>query len=295
MSNNSLNEELLQLFLNYLEFEKKSSKHTVISYKNDISQFLNCIGEVTIPEVTSKDVRYWISELSKEGIAPKSINRKITAIRSFFYYLQQQNRLSQNVARKVHSLKTKKRLPNFVEEEKMNILLDQNFFSEGFVGLRDKTIIELLYTTGIRRAELLGLTLQSIDFSDGSVKVFGKRSKERIVPLLPECIALLKTYIAERNKIADCDALFVTEKGKACYDKMIYRIVHNYLSSVTTIDKRSPHVLRHSFATHLLNDGADINDIKELLGHASLAATQIYTHNSFEKLREVYKQSHPRN
>ena len=177
----------------------------------------------------------------------------------------------------------------------MNILLDEIKFTEDFPGLRDKVIIELLYTTGIRRAELLGLEVQSINFAEGSIKVFGKRSKERIIPLLPECIKLLQTYIIERNKIADHQFLIVTDKGEKAYANFVYRIVHKYLGEVTTIDKKSPHVLRHSFATHLLNNGADINDIKELLGHANLAATQIYTHNSFEKLKEVYKHSHPRN
>lgn len=295
MSNNSHNEELLQSYLNYLEFEKKSSKHTVVSYKNDLSHFLQHIGEKPIADLGSKDIRLWISKLSEEGIAPRSINRKITAVRSFFYFLQKINALPQNIARKVHSLKTKKRLPFFVEDEKMNILLDEIKFTEDFPGLRDKVIIELLYTTGIRRAELLGLEVQSINFAEGSIKVFGKRSKERIIPLLPECIKLLQAYIIERNKIADHQFLIVTDKGEKAYANFVYRIVHKYLGEVTTIDKKSPHVLRHSFATHLLNNGADINDIKELLGHANLAATQIYTHNSFEKLKEVYKHSHPRN
>ncbi len=295
MSNNSHNEELLHSFLDYLEFEKKSSKHTVTSYKNDLSHFLQHIGEKPIAEIESKDIRLWISKLSEEGIAPRSINRKITAVRSFFYFLQKSDKLQQNIARKVHSLKTKKRLPFFVEQEKMNILLDENTFTEDFSGLRDKVVIELLYTTGIRRAELLGLELQSINFAEGNIKVFGKRSKERIIPLLPECIDLLKLYIEERKKIAKTTQLIITDKGENAYPNFIYRIVHNYLGHVTTIDKKSPHVLRHSFATHLLNNGADINDIKELLGHANLAATQVYTHNSFEKLKEVYKHSHPRN
>ncbi|MCQ2960028.1 MAG: tyrosine-type recombinase/integrase [Bacteroidales bacterium] len=297
MSNNSHNEELLQSFLNYLDFEKKSSKHTVTSYKNDLLHFLKNIGEKPIAELTSKDIRLWISKLSEEGTAPRSINRKITAVRSFFYFLQKVGKLNQNVARKVHSLKAKKRLPFFVEDEKMNILLNENMFTKDFSGLRDKVIIELLYTTGIRRAELLGLEIQSVNLAEGNVKVFGKRSKERIIPLLPESLALLKEYIAERNKVVETSTtrLIVTDKGEEAYENFVYRTVRKYLGEVTTIDKKSPHVLRHSFATHLLNNGADINDIKELLGHANLAATQVYTHNSFEKLKEVYKHSHPRN
>ena len=296
MSNNSHNEELLHTFLNYLSYEKKSSKFTVISYQNDLLHFLRHIGEKQIAQIDSKDVRLWISELSEEGIVPRSINRKITAVRSFFYYLQKTGALEQNVARKVRMLKVKKRLPYFVEEENMNKLLDENIFEKDFSGLRDKVVIDLLYTTGIRRAELLGLELSSIDFAEESIKVFGKRSKERVVPILPECSSLLKTYIEERNKIAlEHNSLIVTDKGEKSYPNLLYRITRKYLSEVTTIEKKSPHVLRHSFATHLLNNGADINEIKELLGHASLAATQIYTQNSFEKLKKVYKHSHPRN
>lgn len=295
MSNNSRNEELLQSFLNYLEYEKKSSKHTIDSYKNDLCHFIQFIGEKSVSDVQFKDVRLWVGSLSEEGIAPRSINRKLTVIRSFFYYLQKVGIISGNVVRKVHALKTKKRLPYFVEEEKMNILLDELTFANNFVGLRDKVVIEILYTTGIRRAELLGLHLSAVDLEEGQIKVLGKRKKERIIPLIPECISLLKEYLSERAKIAKSDDLIVTDNGAPAYPNLIYRIVHKYLSQVTTIDKKSPHVLRHSFATHLLNNGADINDIKELLGHANLAATQIYTHNSFEKLKEVYKQSHPRN
>ena len=295
MSNNSQNEELLHSFLTYLEFEKKGSKYTVLSYKNDISHFFKHIGDVNLSDVTSRDVRAWVSVLSEEGIAPRSINRKLTAVRSFFYFLQRQGKLTQNVARKVHTLKAKKRLPFFVEEEKMTTLLDKIEFANDFAGLRDKVVIELLYTTGIRRSELLGLTLKSIDWAESSLKVLGKRKKERIIPLLPECASLIKEYLHEREKISQCDFLIETDTGEKPYANLIYRIVHKYLGEVTTIDKKSPHVLRHSFATHLLNNGADINDIKELLGHASLAATQIYTHNSFEKLKKVYKQAHPRN
>lgn len=295
MSNNSHNEELLQSFLNYLEFEKKSSKHTVISYNNDLTHFLSHIGEKPLADIESKDIRLWISKLSEEGIAPRSINRKITAVRSFFYFLQKIGKLNQNIARKVHSLKTKKRLPFFVEDEKMNILLNENTFTNDFSGLRDKVVIELLYTTGIRRAELLRMDVQSIDFSESCIKVLGKRNKERIIPLLPECVDLLKEYLEERKTVAKTNALIVTNTGEQAYANFVYRIAHKYIGMVSTIDKKSPHVLRHSFATHLLNNGADINDIKELLGHANLAATQIYTHNSFEKLKDVYKHSHPRN
>jgi integrase/recombinase XerC len=295
MSNNSQNEELLHSFLTYLEFEKKGSKYTVLSYKNDILHFFKHIGDVNLSDVTSRDVRAWVSVLSEEGIAPRSINRKLTAVRSFFYFLQRQGKLNQNVARKVHTLKAKKRLPFFVEEEKMTTLLDKIEFTKDFVGLRDKVVIELLYTTGIRRSELLGLTTKSIDWAESSLKVLGKRKKERIIPLLPECASLIKEYLQEREKISQCDFLIETDTGEKPYANLIYRIVHKYLGEVTTIDKKSPHVLRHSFATHLLNNGADINDIKELLGHANLSATQIYTHNSFEKLKKVYQQAHPRN
>jgi len=297
MSNNSgESQELLQSFLNYLEFEKRSSKHTISSYSLDLQGFLSFIDTIKINECTDKNIRNWIVHLSEQELSPRTINRKLTAVRSFFYFLQKINALSCNPVQKIRSLKTKKRLPFFVEKKSMEVLFDSIDFGEGFLAKRDRVILELLYATGMRRSELLNLHVSSIDFSSNALKVLGKRNKERIIPILDETIKNIADYIAERNKIAEAHSfLIITEKGKPAYENVIYRVVTKYISQISTIEKKSPHVLRHTFATHLLNEGADLNDIKELLGHASLSATQIYTHNSFEKLKDIYKQSHPRN
>jgi len=298
MTNNSsgLNQELLHSFLDYLAFEKRSSKHTISSYKTDLVDFLSFIKSTALSECLDKDIRMWIISLSEKGLSSRTINRKITATRSLFYFLQRTKKVDHNPAQKISALKTKKRLPYFVEQSSMSILFDDFDFGEGFAAQRDKLIIEILYTTGMRRAELIELKLKSFDFNNKSVKVVGKRKKERIIPILAETSQHIQNYILERNKISEEHSfLIVTEKGKKAYENLIYRVVKKYVSQVTTLDKKSPHVLRHSFATHLLNEGADLNDIKELLGHANLSATQIYTHNSFEKLKDIYKQSHPRN
>lgn len=297
MNNNSgESQELLQSFLNYLEFEKRSSKHTISSYSLDLQGFLSFIDTIKINECTDKDIRNWIVYLSEQDLSPRTINRKITAVRSFFSFLQRIYAISYNPVQKIRSLKTKKRLPFFVEKKSMNTLLDSIDFGEGFIAMRDKLIIELLYATGMRRSELLNLHVFSIDFAMKTIKIYGKRNKERIVPVLSETMQHVADYIEERNKIADEHSfLLITEKGKPAYENLVYRVVKKYIAQISTIEKKSPHVLRHTFATHLLNEGADLNDIKELLGHASLSATQIYTHNSFEKLKNIYKQSHPRN
>lgn len=296
MNNNSYNKELLQSFLNYLQFEKRSSKHTVTSYSNDVAHFADYIGEILLTEVHEKRIRNWIVDLSKQGIAPRSINRKIVALRSFYSFLQKSEQAAKNPAAHITALKTAKRLPVFVEESQMDTLYDDVEFDDSFAGLRNKLIIALLYETGMRRAELLGLHTHSFDYENHQVKVLGKRNKERMIPLLPELTECIQQYVKEREKYADAHTFFfITGKGKPAYEGMIYRIVKKYLSVVTTIDKKSPHVLRHSCATHLLNNGADLQHIKEILGHANLSATQIYTHNSLEKIKEIYRNSHPRN
>lgn len=296
MNNNSLQKELLQKYLNYLEFEKRSSKHTVISYSNDVLNFLTSVDTIEINKIQDTHVRSWIVTLSEENHSPRSINRKITAVRSFFMYLQKFDYIQKNPAAKIHALKTKKRLPVFVEKNNMSILFKEVSFKEGFIGLRDKLVLDLLYSTGMRRAELLTLQISSFDFGNKTVKIIGKRNKERIVPIVPELIRNIHTYLQERAKVAQSHTyVIITDKGAPAYDQLIYRIVKKYLGQVTTLEKKSPHILRHTCATHLLNNGADLHDIKELLGHANLSATQIYTHNSFEKLKDIYKQSHPRN
>src|SRR5690554_1924210 len=295
-NNSDENQELLTQYLNYLTYEKRSSKYTVTSYKIDLQDFIAFIDTTTISECTDKTIRNWVVSLSEKDLSPRSINRKITAVRSFFLFLQKQKKIKDNPTNKIKSLKTKKRLPYFIEQKSILTLLNTIDFGEGFSAQRNKIIIELLYTTGMRRSELVNLHVHSIDIQEKTVKVYGKRNKERIIPLIEETIKHIKEYLLERDKIAkDNTFLIVTDLGKKSYDNLIYRIVKKYTSYITTIEKKSPHVLRHTFATHLLNEGADLNDIKELLGHASLSATQIYTHNSFEKLKNIYKQSHPRN
>ncbi len=295
-NNSDENQELLSQYLNYLTYEKRSSKYTVTSYKIDLRDFIAFIDTTTISECTDKTIRNWVVSLSEKGLTARSINRKITAVRSFFLFLQKQKTIKDNPTNKIKSLKTKKRLPYFIEQKSILTLLDTIDFGEGFSAQRNKIIIELLYTTGMRRSELVNLHVHSIDVQQKTVKVLGKRNKERIIPLIEETVKHIEEYLLERDKIAKDNTFFiVTDLGKKSYDNLIYRIVKKYTSYITTIEKKSPHVLRHTFATHLLNEGADLNDIKELLGHANLSATQIYTHNSFEKLKDIYKQTHPRN
>lgn len=294
--NSRANQELLESFLNYLSYEKRSSKHTITSYKNDLEHFVSFIDTMHINECTERDIRAWIVSLSERKLSPRSINRKITSVRSLYLFLQKTETVRINPAKKIRSLRTNKRLPSFVEQDAIHTLFDRIDFGEGFQAIRDKTVLELLYATGMRRAELRELKLSSLDVRANTIRVIGKRNKERIVPIIPETMEHIQAYITERNKIADShDYLIITDSGKKAYDNMIYRIVKKHITKISTIDKKSPHVLRHTFATHLLNQGADLQDIKELLGHANLSATQIYTHNTFEKLKDIYKQSHPRN
>jgi integrase/recombinase XerC len=286
-------------FIAFIQFEKRYSPHTVTAYRNDLDQFFTYLEKqysvTEIRDVTHPMIRSWLVELMEHKISSRSINRKLTTLKSFFRFLQKEGHLEQNPMRKVISPKTPKRLPVFVEKEKMDLLLDEVKFEEGFPGLRDRLVLEVLYATGMRLSELVGLNLTDLDFHHSTLKVLGKRNKERIIPFSSKFGLLLKTYLEEREKIAgDSSVLVLTDTGKKIYPKFIYRVVEKYLSLVTTADKKSPHVLRHTFATHLLNNGADLNAVKELLGHASLAATQVYTHNTIEKLKKIYNQAHPR-
>lgn len=288
-------------FLKYLKTEKRYSPHTLLSYKNDLDGFLKFLESAGHPgdlvQVTSHDVRAWMVDMLGSGFSSVSVHRKISCLRGLYRYLLKQGVVGKNPLEKVVLPKKKKVLPVFVDENALADLLDMFEFGDDFRGLRNRTLIEMLYITGMRRAELTGLKCGDIDFSNNTVKVTGKRNKQRIVPLLPSFTGRLKEYI--RNREAefggnDCEWLFLTDSGKKMYDKCVYNIVKSYLTLVTTIEKKSPHVLRHTFATHMLNRGADLNSIKEFLGHANLSATQIYTHNTFEKLKEVYKRAHPR-
>jgi integrase/recombinase XerC len=288
-------------FLQYLKIEKRYSPLTVRSYLNDLDQFDNHIRLRDLsgkPEdIVSHDVRSWIVSLIENGYSPVSIHRKISSLRVFYKYLRKEGLVRNDPLEKVVLPKMKKRLPVFVEEGALDRLLDDHDFGDDYDGVRNRTIIEMLYLTGMRRAELTGLRDIDVDISGATVKVTGKRNKQRIIPLLKPFTIRLEDYVRVRNnEFPDLKAewFFVGNKGNKLYDKYVYNTVRKYLSMVTTIEKKSPHILRHTFATHMLNNGADLNSIKEFLGHASLSATQIYTHNSFEKLRRIYKQAHPR-
>ncbi len=291
---------MLASFLKHIEVERGYSSHTVRSYGDDIRQFLNFYqpeaSEVDFSQITHRHIRAWVVFLMSEGISERSINRKLSSLRTFFRYLKNQGAISSNPIVKVVPPKAGKRLPEFVPESDMEKLEADNLFPASFEGIRDNLIILLLYYSGIRLSELVGLSLSSIDTNSQTMKVLGKGNKERVVPLHPDIKPLIQRYIAARQEVvADgCSAFFITCKGKPIYPKLAYRVVNRYLSMVTPLQKRSPHVLRHTFATHLLNQGAELNAIKELLGHSNLLATQVYTHNTFEKLKRNYNQAHPR-
>lgn len=287
-------------FLQYLAIEKRYSPHTVRSYTNDLDQFVLFLSNQgftgNLEEVSSADIRLWVVELFREKRSASSVHRKISCLRVFYRYLRKQEIIRKDPLEKVVLPKRKKVLPSFVEENAIGNLLDSEI-GEGFPAIRDRSIIEMLYLTGMRRAELIGLRLGDVDLGEGTIKVTGKRNKQRIVPIVIPFRRHLEDYINIRYDVAGNSAdswFFVTDKGNKLYDKFVYNIVNRYLSMVTTIEKKSPHVLRHTFATHMLNRGADLNSIKELLGHANLSATQIYTHNTFEKLKELYAKKHPR-
>jgi integrase/recombinase XerC len=288
-------------FLQYILIEKGYSRHTIISYQNDLDQFFSFLekqGSGANPaEISSNDLRAWIVSLLDNGISAVTVHRKISCLRVFFKYLRKEGIVKKDPMEGIVLPKRKKSLPVFVGEGAMDNLLDKYEFGSDFPGVRNRTIIEMLYLTGMRRAELIGLRNGDVDLNASAVKVTGKRNKQRIIPLIPSFIPQLGEYIRIRDDSFPVDKegwFFITNKGNKLYDKYVYNTVRCYLTMVTTIEKRSPHVLRHTFATHMLNRGADLNSIKELLGHANLSATQIYTHNTFEKLREVYNNRHPR-
>ena len=283
-------------FINYLKAEKRFSPHTITSYNNDISQFASFVEveygiKNEILGITFKMVRSWVAFLLEKGISPRSVNRKISTLKTYFKFFIRQGVIVDSPMTRIVSPKSKKRLPSFIEENQIAKLLDEVQFDKGFVGFRDKLIIELFYVTGIRLSELINIKISDIDFNIGTVKVLGKRNKERIIPLTNSILHEIKIFI-DKNYLSNY--LITTSKGKKAYTKLVYRIVNKYIGKISSINKKSPHILRHTFATHMLNNGADINAIKELLGHANLSATQVYTHNTIEKLKSVYKQAHPR-
>jgi len=288
-------------FLDYLQFEKRYSQHTVRSYDNDLGQFFIFLqshsGSEDLSAVESTDVRSWMISMLDSGYSSASVHRKISCLRSFYRFLRRERLVTSDPVEKVILPRRKKRLPQFVEEKSLGELLDNYDFGSDYEGVRNRTIIEMLYLTGMRRAELIGLRDGDVDSRGLTVRVTGKRNKERIIPLMASFTDNLQAYIDLRNSLKvnrEEGWFFITSKGNKMYDKLVYNIVIRYLEMVTTVEKKSPHVLRHSFATHMLNHGADLNSIKEILGHANLSATQVYTHNTFEKLKEVYKHAHPR-
>jgi integrase/recombinase XerC len=290
----------IERFIRYLQFEKRFSPHTVTAYKNDLDQFSQYIVsfQSELLNVTHQHVRTWIVSLMDDGIEARTINRKISSLRSFYKFLQREDLIGNSPMIYVRAPKIPKRLPIVITEQKMDILLDaQDVFSNDFHGIRDRLIIELLYGTGIRLSELVNLADNDINVYEQQIKVLGKRNKERIIPISKPLAKLVGDYQLQKlNQNFDnkSSALIVTNQGNKVYAKFIYRTVNLVLSFISTHDKKSPHILRHSFATSLLNRGADLNAIKELLGHSSLAATQVYTHNSVEKLKSIYKQAHPK-
>lgn len=287
-------------FINYLKYEKRYSHLTAVAYKKDLDQFeeffVKTIGDFSVGEINDKVVRQWIIELMDQGLSSRTVNKKVSALKSFYKYLLRSEVIQENKLTNVIVPKIRKKLPMFVEEKNLDHLLDDGYFGTDFEAIRDKLIISLLYGTGIRLAELMHLKTSDLFQSEQLIKVLGKRNKERIIPYPRSLNPLIDQYKSEREKISETSAgfFFLTIKGKPIYEKLIYRVVNKNLAFVTTISKKSPHVLRHSFATHLLNRGADLNAVKELLGHANLSATQIYTHTSLEKIQRVYKQAHPR-
>lgn len=292
---------LLKAFLDYLLLEKKYSQLTVNAYKKDIESFIAFISSEeetnTIQETNYSQIRSWIVNLVQKGITNRSINRKISALNGFFKFLLKIEEVKLNPLSKHKALKTSKKVQIPFSENEINTVLDQINHNQDFEGVRNKLIIELFYSTGIRRIELINIKLKDVDLENKTIKILGKRNKERIIPLLNMVMDSVEIYKLERNKletITDNEYLFLTKKGVKVYETLVYRIINDYFSKASTKVKKSPHILRHSFATHLLNQGAELNAVKELLGHSSLAATQVYTHNSIAELKKVYAKAHPR-
>ncbi|MBI9042126.1 tyrosine-type recombinase/integrase [Lutibacter sp.] len=286
-------------FLNYIALEKKYSQHTVTAYKNDLNTFQEfCLTEFdssNIININYAQIRSWIIRLVNSNISNRSINRKLSALKSFYKFLQKTKQIEISPMVKHKALKISKKIQIPFSEKEIKEVLNLVEDSFDFELVRNKLIVELFYSTGMRRAELVNIKLTDIDMVNETVKVLGKRNKERYIPLIKSVQISLKKYIEIRTEIVNNEPyLFITKQGKKLYDTLVYRIINNYFSCVSSKEKKSPHILRHSFATHLLNEGADLNSVKELLGHSSLASTQVYTHSSLGKLKEIYNQAHPR-
>ena len=294
-------EKNIRAFLDYLKFQKRYSQHTLISYETDLVSFFNFVAvqfeENILANIKPSFVRSWLADLKQQQNSAKTINRKISSLKTFFKYQLKLGQLSVSPMATVVSPKQSKRLPQFVDKRDTETLFTHMEFADDWTGRTERLILQLLYHTGMRQAELIGLKESQIDFAKDSIKVLGKGSKERIIPVGKELLTTIKAYIEQKQQeMAQPDRthLLVRINGQPLYPKWVYNAVKKYLSQVTTIDKKSPHILRHTFATHLTNNGADLNAVKELLGHSSLAATQIYTHNTIEKLKDVHKKAHPK-
>jgi len=291
---------MMKEFLQYLQYEKNYSSHTVLSYNTDLIQFCNFLnvepGQFNPNSVSSQQIQQWVLSLMSDNLSARSLSRKISTLKSFWHFLLARGFSSQNPTLKIILPKTKKPIPAFFKENEMNAALDDSLKPEDFEHARNRLILEIFYLTGIRLSELLNIEDKDIDLPAGTIRVIGKRNKQRIIPIDKSLINDIERYITLRNESIDTfgSYLFVRNNGKKMYPKMLYNIVHESMSEVSSLHKRSPHVLRHTFATSLLNGGADINAVKELLGHSSLSATQVYTHTSFEELYNIYKHAHPR-
>jgi integrase/recombinase XerC len=291
----------IQEFLNYLAFQKRYSRHTIISYQNDLTAFFDFIilqySSTGLQEISASIVRSWLASLKEKKATSKTINRKISALKSFFKYQLKIGTVAVSPMAAVNSLKTSRRLPSFIGEKDMNTLFKYVDFPETWEGRTNALLLMIFYQTGMRLSELISLKELQVDKSNGAIKVSGKGNKERVIPVSNQLLKEIDGYLTEKKKLfkqVESAHLLINKKGKSLYPKYVYNIVKKYIGAVSTNERKSPHVLRHSFATHLTNNGAGINAIKELLGHSSLASTQIYTHNSIEKLKEVHKLSHPR-
>jgi integrase/recombinase XerC len=290
-----MNREVVNFFLQHLQVERRLSPLTLRSYEIDLLQFLDFLApeNLLVNQIKSHTIRTWLVALSNQGIQNRSINRKLATLRTFYKYLQRRGDVTDNPMQTIRMVKTSKSLPTYLRESEMEqVFAQQEIPKNTFEEVRDQLVLMLLYGTGMRLAELIQLTLQQVNLSAKTLRVIGKRNKERIIPMPGILVELVKQYQALNP--FQSPYLLLTDKGEPCYPMFIQRLVKKYLGEVSTLEKLSPHVLRHSYATHLLNRGADLNAIKELLGHANLAATQVYTHNSMEKLKEIYKQAHPK-
>lgn len=295
------NRQPITAFIDYLKFEKRYSRHTITSYETDLLSFFDFLAvnynSIGLESISHAQIRSWLAQLKESGLQAKSINRKISGLKSFFKYHLKVGSIETTPMLKVISPKNGKRLPVFVKEADIASLMDNLLVtSEDWKSLNARMLIAVFYATGMRLSELIHLKERQIDLDKGQVKVLGKGNKERVIPIGKEVQGLIKEYRELKKKTfsEDKGVLLVTEKGKALYPKYAYSLVNHYLGTVSTLEKKSPHILRHTFATHLMNNGADLNAVKELLGHSSLASTQVYTHNTIEKLKDIHKKAHPK-